>query len=114
MVNPLFLHFCLWLLYLSEQYLSFPNKEIVCETLQLYMFSRVNSFQMHLNDITKCYPAIDFAPGNGRHDELSLNFLGNFLEKFYQVAKLTLTRWQSSDWVFKRLRNVFRNLTLLR
>ena len=58
MVNPLFLHFCLWLLYCSEKYVSFQNKESTCETLKSFMQERIDCTQLHISGYCKtlsCY-----------------------------------------------------------
>ena len=99
MVNPLFLHYCLWLVYCSEQYLSFSNKDRVCESLEFYVLSRVRSSQLHMSDISRLYPAIDFKSAVQENDELSLKFFGSLLEGVNKVKNLTLGLDQPIDWL---------------
>ena len=78
MVNPLFLHFCLWLLYCSEKYVSFQNKEIACETLKFFVRARIDCTQLHISDIVRLYPAIDFERAVNENDKLSMQFFVQF------------------------------------
>ena len=114
MVNPLFLHFCLWLVSSSEKYVALPNRETVSNTLLTYMLSRTYTSQLHISAITRLYSAVDFKRAVKENDELSLIFFGSFLERIDKVKSLTIRADQPIDWLLTHLHPAFTDLTLLR
>ena len=114
MVNPLFLHFCLWLLYCSEKYMSFQNRERACETLKSFILARIDCTQMHISDIVRLYPAINFVRAANEDDRLSMQFFGSVLEGIHRVKSLTLRTEDPLEWLLTRLSKAFRRLTVLK
>ena len=114
MVNPLFLHFCLWLLYRSEQYLSFSNFNRVGESLKCFTRARINRPQLHISEIVRLYPAIDFERAVNEDDELSMEFFGGILKGTDKVRNLTLRTEDPLEWILAHVRDASTNLTLLR
>ena len=53
MTNPLFLQFCVWFLYKSQNYFNISDRLVVCNVLQNESLRRLRSFQLLLPDIVK-------------------------------------------------------------
>ena len=114
MANPLFLHFCLWFLYCSKKYVSFQNKESVCKTLKSFMQERIDCAQLHISDILRLYPAIDFERAVNEDDQLNMQFFGSVRRGIRKVKSLTLRTEDPLEWLLKHLSPIFANLTVLK
>ena len=114
MVNPLFLHFCLWLLYCSKKYVSFQNRERASEILKSFVLARIDCAQLHISDIVRLYPAVDFERAVNENDELSMQFYGNVLRGIHKVKCLTLRTEDSLEWLLRHARKAFDSLTVLK
>ena len=77
MVNPLFLHFCLWLLYSYQTYFHIENKGQVSKTLIDHSRKQLGSV-VRLETLAKSYPAIEGAVG--KNDTLNLKFCKGVLQ----------------------------------
>ena len=58
-VNPLFLHFCLWLAR-SSPYFQVIDSPTAYKKLRAFVLSRINFEQLHLANTSALYPALDF------------------------------------------------------
>ena len=88
--NPLFLHFCFWLLSdkCQKEYKNvvFPNREKACEALYLYIFALIKGKQLNFRNIAEAYPAIDI------HDEVCMEHLGKILGMFHNMNEVSDTK----------------------
>ena len=57
--NPLFLHFCLWLLKKSERYFSFRKSEQVYQSLQRFTKNKLKSSKDQIRDPSSLYEALN-------------------------------------------------------
>ena len=114
LVNPFFLHFCLWLLYCSKKYVSFQNRETACEILKSFILARIDCTQLHISDIVRLYPAIDFERAVNENDQLTMQFFGSVLEGIHKVKSLTLRTGDHLEWLLGHVRKAFDNLTVLK
>ena len=83
MMNPLFLHFCLWFLYSDQEYFSFENIYQLRGSLVSYCFKRIK----FLEDVTKIintYPGLDIQGAFKKQDDLSLKFFKRLFQKLYK------------------------------
>ena len=90
MVNPLFLHFCLWFLYSDQKYFIFNNREKVCESLAQYCRKRCGLLDTVLQDTVlhdylKSYLAIDIETAVMKNDRLSLKFFKDVLKRVHSL-----------------------------
>ena len=97
--NPLFLHFCFWLLSdkCQKEYIACPNRETASEALYLYITELIHSNQLNFRDITVAYPAIDM------HDEVCLEHMGKILEMFDDIKHLTISHDLNVKWFLNHL-----------
>ena len=59
MVNPLFLHFCLWLLSDNQTFFHVEGKSEIMKKLVSYITRRFGRTEIHLGNIAELYPALD-------------------------------------------------------
>ena len=87
LMNPLFLHFCLYILYSDQEYIILKNRDQFCEWFPCLCKSQMKSFQTVLSDriiddIATTYPAIDIKTAVRKNDMLHLTFLKDVLPTF--------------------------------
>ena len=83
MMNPLFLHFCLWFLYSDQEYFSLENRDQLRDSLVSYCFKRI----IFLEDVTKIintYPGLDIQGAFKKQDDLSLKFFKRLFQELYK------------------------------
>ena len=107
--NPLFLHFCFWLLSEKCQEECFPcfKKAKACATLYLYIFELIHGKQLNFRNISEAYPAIDL------YDEVCLEHLGQILEMCNDVMYVTLSDGQPIRWILNHLPNSYNTLKVI-
>ena len=99
--NPLFLHFCFWLLsdkcQEDHKNIVCPNREKACEALYLYIFSVMDGKQLNFRNIAEVYLAIDI------HDQVCMEHLGKMLKLCCGMKYLTLHRDLPPRWIANHL-----------
>ena len=98
MINPLFLHFCIWFLFSDQRYFTFRNKGQVCKHLVNY-FWKINS-PLHLNlpKLINSYPAID-----NENDLLSVKFCCDILIDCKDSKALTVAFIEPLEWILSAI-----------
>lgn len=103
MTNPMFLHFCLWLIYESSPLLSFDEIGSVFEALQSFILEKVDVVQLDLDTIRGRYHAINIQhPAN----DLCRRFYAELLKKMKKAKDWMLcskTNVVEESWMFKHL-----------
>ena len=103
--NPLFLHFCFWLLSdkCQKHYKNVvcPNRDKACEALYLYI---IKGKQLNFRNITEAYPTIDI------HDEVCREHLEKMLGMFHNMKYLTLNHHLAVQWIFNRSQHLHNTL----
>ena len=79
--NPLFFHFCMYIMYNSK--ILFDN---ICparahERLQNLVLKKMNFAQLEFSEIASSYPSLNLALACNRNDHLSLKFFAEVLLK---------------------------------
>ena len=77
MVNPLFLHFCLWFVLSSQTNFTFEAKDNVHRKLLAYTTRRLGSSQVDLESIGELFPALDMKQ---TRDSLSAQFYQSLIK----------------------------------
>ena len=99
MVNPLFLYFCLYLLYEKQTYFGFQKRNLY-EYLRQFMSEKINMTQLHLE---RLYPALEINNRNKFKTEFGLNLFYESLELCSRTTEIMtrckdlLTQTQLSD-----------------
>ena len=108
MQNPLFLHFCFWLLgeKCQSEYKSVacPNRQMACKALYLYIFELIHGKQLNLRNVSETYPAIDL------HDEVCLEHLGKVLEMFDDIKCFSQTHDLPVEWSLDHMQHSYKTL----
>ena len=90
MTNPLFLHFCLWLLLNSEKYFTFTNKDDICQTLQRFMSGKLTRSELSLTTLAEQYPAMSITDVLKKGDQLVWDFFSGFFSQCKEVRTLVI------------------------
>ena len=85
MIDPLFLHFCLWFVFSDQTEIPLENKAATCNYLLSYVSKRLDLFSFDLEVIGVLFPA--FYPTRGI-DNLIVTFLGKILSGLKNVKHL--------------------------
>ena len=105
MMNPLFLHFCLWFLYSDQKYFSLDNKDQVSDCLVSYCLERLDSVRLDLGKLVISYPAIDIEEAWKKKDWWSLTFFENVLEKGSKFKTVICTSTRLLKWIRDVMKN---------
>ena len=106
MTEPLFLHFCLCFLHENESYIPVDGKkDILCRLVQ-YCAKRIHAGYLHVPNIAKCYPALDFVTAERYNDKL----LSVFYSKIFKLLKNSKAIVANSGdpfvWMMKKMPNI--------
>ena len=88
MMNPLFLKFCLWLLFDSQKYFTIRNTKTVCSMLQNYICAEISRFgptELNLPEMVAQYLALMVDDACVRNDSIGLQFFEGNVEAFSQL-----------------------------
>ena len=90
MRNPLFLHFCLWLVRFCSH---FPIRKgrIMYEAMRSYVLERIDFAQLYLREASISYPALDFSRAYVMRDLIIRSFLEDVLLHCQQTVHLIMT-----------------------
>ena len=100
--NPLFFHFCMYIMYNSK--ILFDN---IClarahERLQNLVLKKMNFAQLEFSEIASSYPSLNLALACNRNDRLSLKFFAEVLFKCNKVKNLVLNS-RAASWAFRTM-----------
>ena len=100
--NPLFFHFCMYIIYNSN--ILFDN---IClaradERLQNLVLKRMNFAQIDFEGIASSYSSLNLALACNRSDRLSLKFFAEVLLKCNKVKNLVLNS-RAASWAFRTM-----------
>ena len=104
-MNPLFLHFCLWFLYSDQEYFTINNSEKVCESLAQYCRERCGLLDRprrhcFIYNIVKSYQATDIEGAVRKNDTLYLKFFKDVL----QTVKVLIVKLpEQLKWILPTL-----------
>ena len=110
MMNPLFLHFCLWIVHFSP-YFEVTDAAIAYEKLRTFVLSRIDLRQLHLAHTSAIYPALVFLQVPEMKDKVIVTFLKDLLANCKRTRHLVMTRYESIDWTLKALQRVLSEMT---
>ena len=68
MINPLFFHFCTWLIFSSKGIFQFEILRSALESMKLSVLKLINISQLDVGYVARLYPAIDIAQAYRRED----------------------------------------------
>ena len=100
--NPLFFHFCMYIMYNSK--ILFDN---IClarahERLQNLVLKKIKFAQLEFSKIASSYPSLNLALACNRNDRLSLKFFAEVLLKCNKVKNLVLNS-RAASWAFRTM-----------
>ena len=86
--NPLFFHFCLWLLCSGQTYVSFQNIKDANIKLTEYIVDKIDVCQCDLKNIVNRFPVLNFQNIHKEKDGTMLKFLENILIRCQRIEHL--------------------------
>ena len=78
--NPLFLHFCLWLLKKSERHFSFRKSEQVYQSVQRFTRNKLMSSEQKITDLASLCGALNIPCDETTGEELITTFFGEIID----------------------------------
>ena len=106
MTEPLFLHFCLWFLHENQSYILVDGKKDISRRLVQFCAKRIHVGCLHIPNIAKCYPALDFVTAERYNDKL----LSAFYSKIFKLLKNSKAVVANSGdpyvWMMKKMPNI--------
>ena len=108
--NPLFLHFCLWLLYSDQDYFPLTKKFQARETLRSYVLKIFRNNEFITSDIAAFYPKMNVREAFERKDALLRSFLGDALSHYNEVKILVLESTDPTNWILTSMRPVLSSI----
>ena len=109
MVNPLFLHFCLWFLCKSQKYFTFEKKDQVLESLVDFCRNQIAAVELEIATIQKSFLAFDISATLRKNDTLALRFFEEILCKCAESRAVVIESFEALDWIFY----VMKSLTVI-
>ena len=113
MINPLFLHFCLWFLCNDQMCFTFENKKNVYDKLQTYAVERIDFVQLDTVDIAKYYPALDWSLFMRLKDSEVLEFMQSMLSTCKNTKVLFLSPDLPVCQILSKMQPGFHNLRFI-
>ena len=86
MVDPLFLHFCLWFVFSNQKHLPFPNGERPLYSMSTHVLEKFDVIQLDLNIMVELFPAFL----SMINDPLILDFLAKVLKDLTKTKDILL------------------------
>ena len=114
MMNPLFLHFCLWLMHYGNKY--FPTLETgqAFERLVIYCADKIARLDLMLPIIASTFPALDMENSIGNKDEIMLRFFKRILLQLKNVKSLGVKSEENFDLVQPLLSDLSQTIEYVR
>ena len=106
LLNPLFLHFCLWLIKSGKTYFTFQERKHVYYVLMNYARKIIGP----IFDL-KLYPAINITEKN--NDMLGMNFLKKILSRMHDVHTLIVDTTNPIDWILTSMKGTLSSVKRL-
>ena len=110
LVNPLFLHFCVWLVYSDQTDFKFENKENIRLSLAKYAAQHISAY-LNMLKIEGKLPAFDIGNAHDRKDRLGLMFFQDVLKNCEKMKVLVLDSKDHLDWFLTSLKPVLHNMS---
>ena len=110
LVNPLFLHFCLFLVYSDQNDFKFLKKETVRLALARFAAKHIDT-KLNMLNVEETFPAFDISYAHDRKDELRLQFFKDVLANCARMKILVLDSWDHLDWFLTSLQPVLHNIS---
>ena len=110
MTNPLFLHFCLWLVR-SCPHFPIANGRIIYEAMRSYILKRIDLAQLNLAEASVFYPALDFPHAPKMKDLVIQSFLKDVLLHCQQTVHLIMKNFGSINWTLTSLCHLLPRVT---
>ena len=117
MVNPMFLHSCLW--FLGEAFNndigSFvsENRQSIQDQLGSFVHEKLDVVQLDLEETAHIYPAIDMTDATERRDNLRQEFFQKVLSQCEKPREVYMTQSFPKLWEGKSLKRLLPNLELI-
>ena len=109
MMNPLFLHFCLWFLCKSQKYFTFEKKDQAWESLVDFCWNKIAAVELEITTIQRSFLAFDISGTLRKNDTLTLRFFEEILCKCAESRAVVIESFEALDWIF----NVLKSLTVI-
>ena len=93
MMNPLFLHFCLWFLSSDQEYFSFENRHQICERIVDFCWNKITAVEL---DLVR-FPAFDISGSVRRNDILTLKLYKKILYKCTKSRAVVTKSFETLD-----------------
>ena len=96
MVDPLFLHFCLWFVFSDQKYLSFPKRELALDSIFTHVLEKFDVTQLDLVLMDKMFPAFNLTRTT---DSLILEFFAKVLKHLTKTKQLVLNKFHPTELI---------------
>ena len=103
--NPLFFHFCAWLIFSKRDVFDIENLNRACDSLRQFIVERIDFRQLDLEGITREYPAIDLEKAVRRNDEANLKLITGLVSECKCVEHLIVPR-ESDQWLLQAIKHL--------
>ena len=103
LMNPLFLHFCLWLLYVGDKYFAALQSGLACESLEKYCAHKISRLDLLLPEIARTYPALDIEKFVPSTDDTMLRFFKRTLLQMKNVKSFAVDSERSFNAILPLL-----------
>ena len=105
LTNPLFFHFCAWLIFSKRDIFDIQNLNRACDSLRQFIVERIDFRQLDLEGITREYPTIDVEKAVRRNDEANLKFITGLVSECKRVEHLTVPS-ESDQWLLQAIKHL--------
>ena len=113
MLDSLFLHFCLWLCFTDQKYISLPNRELAFGVLRSYVLERLDVIQFESEVISRLFPACDIGHALKMNDALRMNFLRNILVELHKVKVVMLRQRDPIDCILEPMTDNLKHMSIV-
>ena len=106
MTEPLFLHFCLWFLHENQSYIPIHGKKDILRMLVQFCAKRIHSGCLHIPNIAKCYPALDFVSDEKNNDKIMSEFYSEMFKLLKSSKTIVAHSVDPFVWMMKKMPNI--------
>ena len=99
MVNPLFFHFCTWLIFSSKEIFQFEILRAALESMKLSALKLINFPELNVSSVARLFPAIDIAQAYRSEETSNLSFFRELLSACDNVRHIILMSEGSANWI---------------
>ena len=113
MVNPLFLHFCTWLIFSSKEIFQFEILTEALESMKLSASKLINFSQLDISSLARLFPAIDIDRAYHREDTSNLSFFRELLSACDNVRHIILKSKECANLMSESVNFMPRSVSII-